>query len=313
MNTKSDPIGDMILSSQVAQALKIVGDRWSFLILRDVFLGNHRFEDLRRRTHAARGTLTSRLKALVEDGILHTRPYQTSPTRHEYRFTAKGADLFPLALTAWRWEHDWGTGEEHYVPSRLIHKGCGKVMQPEVRCEQCQELVRIWDVQYAPGPGAHRAEPVPPRFQRRSKTRAKYPEGVDTSFFHIADIVGDRWTGLVVAALFFGLHRYDEIAEAIGIATNILADRLHLLTDAGIVERRAYQHKPTRHAYYLTQKGWDLYGHTLMMHQWADKWAVEPGRPPLILTHKPCGKPLKGIVVCDQCGEQLTPSAVSMQ
>ena len=84
---------DFILSSQVAQALSVIGDRWAFLIIRDVYLGARRFEDLRQRTEAARGTLTSRLKSLVAAGILYKEPYQQSPTRYEYRLTEKGLDF----------------------------------------------------------------------------------------------------------------------------------------------------------------------------------------------------------------------------
>jgi len=310
---QSDAPGELILSCQVAQALRIVGDRWSFLILRDVFLGKHRFEDFRRRTDAARSTLTSRLNSLVEAGILYKDPYQTLPTRNEYRLTNMGADLYPLALTAWRWEHDWAADAEHYVPLKLMHRICGKTMLPELRCEQCKDSVRIRDVRFAPGPGANHVEPVPPRFQRRSKAKSKYPEGVDTKFFHLADIIGDRWTGLLVAALFFGLRRYDEIGAAIGIATNILSDRLKLLVKTGIVTREAFQHKPMRYEYLLTDKGRDLYGHTLMMHQWADKWVVGSRGSPLLLTHKTCGKPLRGIVICSECSEELTADSVSLE
>ena len=70
---------DLILNSPVARALAVVGDRWTCLILRDAFLGIRRFEDFRRRSGAARGTLTSRLKSLVENGILYRSPYQTHP------------------------------------------------------------------------------------------------------------------------------------------------------------------------------------------------------------------------------------------
>ncbi|MFQ5547765.1 MAG: winged helix-turn-helix transcriptional regulator [Woeseia sp.] len=307
---RTEAIGDLILSCQVAQALKILGDRWSFLILRDVFLGKHRFEDFRRRIGAARGTLTSRLNSLVEAGILYKSPYQTAPTWYEYRLTGKGTDLYPLALTAWRWEHDWATDEDHYFPLKLVHRNCGNTMLPELLCEHCRGVVRIHDVRYAPGPGAHQAEAVPPRFQRRSKAKTSYPEGIDTKLFHLADVIGDRWTGLVIAALFFGLHRYDEFGAAIGIATNILADRLKLLVNAGVVTRRIYRRKPARHEYRLTDKGRDLYGHTLMMHQWAQQWIVD-GRPsPLLLTHLPCERPLKAIVVCSECSEQLVPGSV---
>lgn len=304
--------GDLILSCQVAQALKIVGDRWSFLILRDVFLGKHRFEDFRRRTNAARSTLTTRLNSLVKIGLLYKTPYQTLPTRHEYRLTKMGAALYPLALTAWRWEHDWAADAEHYVPLKLIHRDCGNTMLPELRCGHCREIILIQDVRYSSGPGAIHVEPVPPRFQRRSRTKSTYPEGVDTQFFHLADVIGDRWTGLIVAALFFGLRRYDEIGAAIGIATNILSHRLKLLVSTGIVTREVFQRKPMRYEYLLTDKGRDLYGHTLMMHQWADKWVMGSRGSPLLLTHKSCGKPLRGIVVCSECSEELTPGTVSL-
>lgn len=313
MRRSTEELRDLILASQVALALNIVGDRWSFLILRDIFLGIRRFEDLRRRTDAARGTLTARLKSLVDNGLLYRNPYQSSPTRHEYRVTDKGAGLFPLALAAWRWEHDWGRDQEHATPGQLLHRDCGALTLPEVCCRDCGELVRIWDVHYAPGPGAGQVEPLPPRHQRRSRTKSSYAEGVDTRLFHLTDVMGDRWTGMVIAALFFGADHYDDIASAIGISTNILAHRLKLLTRAGIVSRKAYQHGPTRYAYRLTDKGRDLYPYTVMLHQWADQWLVGAGGAPLLLTHTTCGKALQAEMRCSECHGHLVPGSLTFQ
>ncbi len=105
MNDKAKPAIDpgLILNSQVAQALTVIGDRWAFMVIRDVYLGVRQFEELRRRGNAARGTLTSRLKKLVQHGILYKNPYQTSPIRYEYRLTDKGLDLYPVVLTMWQW------------------------------------------------------------------------------------------------------------------------------------------------------------------------------------------------------------------
>lgn len=309
-NNRPQVSADVILNCQVALALKTLGDRWSFLILREVFLGKHRFEAFRRRIGIARGTLTVRLNSLVEAGILQKIPYQSLPTRHEYHLTKKGVDLYHLALTAWHWEYQWAKDQKDYTPLILTHNHCGKSMHPELRCAHCENIVKIWDVLYEPGSETNQAEPIPPRFQRRSKTKSKHPKGVDTKLFHLADIYGDRWSVMVVAALFFGLHRFDAIGNAIGIATNILADRLKQLVKSGILVREAYQNKPTRYEYKLTDKGRDLYGHTLMMHQWADKWIVDSDTPPLMLTHKLCGKPLHGVVVCSECYEELTPASV---
>ncbi len=301
---------DVILNCQVALALKTLGDRWTILILRDIFLGKHRFEQFRSRIGIARGTLTSRLNSLVEAGILYKKPYQTLPIRHEYQLTKKGADLYPLALTAWRWEQQWAKDKKGYTPLTLTHAHCGKSMHPELRCAHCTNIVKVWDVRYEVGSELNQAEPIPPRFQRRSKVKSTYPKGVDTKLFHLADIYGDRWSVMIVATLFFSLHRFDEIGEAIGIATNILADRLKQLVKSGILVRIAYQKKPTRYEYKLTDKGRDLYGHTLMMHQWADKWIVESDTPPLLLTHKLCDQPLHGVVVCSECSEELTLASV---
>ncbi len=310
---RAEVSADLVLSCQVAQALKILGDRWSFLIIRDIFQGEHRFEDFRRRIGVSRGTLTLRLNSLIEAGVLCKVPYQTSPTRHEYRLTEKGLALYPTALMAWQWEHDWAADQEGYVPLKLNHRNCGNTMQPELQCVHCSHVVKIWEVRFEAGPGANHFEPTPPRFQRRSKAKSTYPESVDTKLFHMADVVGDRWTGLVVAAMFFGLQRFDEIGVAIGIATNILADRLKLLLNAGIVIREAYQTKPTRYEYKLTAKGRDLYGHALTMHQWADRWLADSFGPPLALTHIPCGKPLQGKVVCSECSEELIPGSVNFE
>ena len=80
----------------IAGALEVVGERWSILILRDVFLGIHRFDDLQRGLGIARNVLRDRLNLLVDEGILERRRYQERPERFEYRLTDKGNDLWPV-------------------------------------------------------------------------------------------------------------------------------------------------------------------------------------------------------------------------
>lgn len=299
---------DTILTSQVAQALAVIGDRWAMLVIRDVFLGFRRFEDLRQRSGAARGTLASRLRRLVENGILYKNPYQSSPPRYEYRLTDKGLDLYPIILNIWNWETRWGGG--HQLPPQLIHKSCGRPMTPRFVCGECQQPIALHDVRFEAGEADPKAAAVPPRFQRRSKSRGKSDEAVDERFFHTLDIIGDRWTGLVNAAAYFGLHRYDDIAKGIGIATNILSDRLKLLVNHGVMERRAYQKRPVRYEYHLTEKGRELYPIAVSMHEWANRWIVEEERRPLRLIHKPCATPLRSRMICSECGEQLRPADV---
>lgn len=300
---------DLILSSQVAQALAVIGDRWAFLILRDIYLGVRRFEDLRKRTGAARGTLASRLKSLVEKGILYKNPYQTSPMRYEYRLTDKGFDLYPMVLMIWAWDHQWG--QRSYLPESLYHKSCGKPMVPIYRCGECKKKVLPQEVRFSPGKNFDAVKKVPPRYQRRSKSKQEKSGDFGKDNVTALDCIGDRWTSLVLAAGFFGLQRFDDIAAAIGIATNILADRLRLLVRTGVLDRVPYRDRPVRHEYHLSAKGRDLYAHTIALHDWANRWLITPGKEPLWLRHLPCDKPFHGEAVCSECEQPLYPQDVS--
>jgi DNA-binding HxlR family transcriptional regulator len=299
---------DLILSSQVAQALSVIGDRWAFLIIRDIYLGARRFEDLRQRTGAARGTLTSRLKSLVQRGILYKEPYQQSPTRYEYRLTEKGLDLYPMVLMIWSWDHYWG--KRTYLPQELVHETCGKEMVPVYRCTACKGKVLPQEVRFTAGQNFKSAAKVPPRYQRRFKSAREKSGKMNKDDVTALDCFGDRWTSLVLAAGFFGLQRFGDIASAIGIATNILSDRLRLLVRTGILDRVPYRERPVRYEYHLSEKGRALYPQTVALHEWANHWLIEPGAEPLLLKHLPCGAALQGEVVCSECEQPLDPHHV---
>lgn len=300
---------DLILNSQVARGMAVIGDRWSFMIIRDIYLGVRQFEEFRRRNDMARGTLAARLKALVEHEILYRHPYQTSPTRYEYRLTEKGLDMYPILLTSWEWETKWGSG--HLLPPVLTHESCGRDMHPKLRCSHCQVGVTPREVRFSPGNYTRTAKKIPPRYQRRSKSKQESLDRPGEKAFTILDVVGDRWTSLVVAAAFFGLQRYDDIAASIGIATNILADRLKLLVKMGVLDRVPYQDKPVRYEYHLSEMGRDLYSHTVTIHEWASRWLIGDDESPLNLEHIPCGMPFVSEVVCSECEQPLKPSAVT--
>src|SRR5436305_11153225 len=87
----------------VARTLEIVGEKWALLAVREVFLGNRRFDEMVRRTGAPRDTLAARLRSLVGAGILERRQYSEHPVRHEYRLTEAGRELYPVILTLMRW------------------------------------------------------------------------------------------------------------------------------------------------------------------------------------------------------------------
>ncbi|SDB90947.1 winged helix-turn-helix transcriptional regulator [Paraburkholderia lycopersici] len=109
----------------VARSVDVIGDRWSLLVLRDVFDGIHRFGDIQRNLGVARNILSDRLGHLVEEGILATRPASDGTAYQEYVLTAKGEHLFPVvvALQQWGERYLFGRGEHH---SMLVDKRTGK-------------------------------------------------------------------------------------------------------------------------------------------------------------------------------------------
>ncbi len=140
------------MNCSVAQCLEVIGEWWSMLIVRDVFLGVRRFDDFQSRLGISRNILTARLTSLVEAGVLQKVPYQERPLRHEYHLTDRGHDLWP-ALTAMReWGDRWAAPDG--APLELIHDACGEVMAITLTCRTCGEPVDHRAVHTRPGPGS---------------------------------------------------------------------------------------------------------------------------------------------------------------
>ena len=135
----------------IQATLDLVGDRWTLLILRDIFRGVHRFSQIQDDLGIARNLLADRLGRLVEHGILHKVPYQQRPLRHEYRLTPKGMDLSPALVALMGWGDRWAAGGE--PPTVLIHDACGTDLEQVLLCPTCDETVRPTHIRSRPGPG----------------------------------------------------------------------------------------------------------------------------------------------------------------
>jgi DNA-binding HxlR family transcriptional regulator len=142
----------------IARSLELIGERWTLLIVRDVFLGVRRFDEIQRDLGVSRGILADRLDRLVDSGILERRPYQERPERFEYRLTDKGRDLWPVTFSLLKW------GDRYYAkggPPRLIlHRNCGGEVTEHLRCSKCGAEVTSRDVRAVPGPGAAKTPSV---------------------------------------------------------------------------------------------------------------------------------------------------------
>jgi DNA-binding HxlR family transcriptional regulator len=120
-------------------------------------------------------------------------------------------------------------------------------------------------------------------------------------------VLGERWTLVILREAFNRRRRFEDIQRDLGIARNILADRLQTLVAEGILERRAYQQRPERFEYRLTDKGRDLYPVMIALMQWGDRYNAGEAGPPVELIHEPCGEHTHPQLVCDHCGEPIDP------
>lgn len=123
--------------------------------------------------------------------------------------------------------------------------------------------------------------------------RSKSFAGMTCSIAGAMEAIGDRWAILVLRDLMLGVSRYDELRASTGIPTTTLSDRLKRLEAAGIVARRAYQDRPPRFEYRLTEKGRDLWKVTTALREWGDRWdASGVGAPPVELVDRQTGRPV---------------------
>jgi DNA-binding HxlR family transcriptional regulator len=139
----------------IARALEVVGERWTLLIVRDVFLGRRRFDQLQESLGIARNVLTDRLNRLVEEGILERVPYSERPVRYEYRLTSKGLEL-NVALTALR---QWGDKYLSEKPPRLLRRRADKKPVIAALVPKGADVLRPEEVETVPGPGLKRSRP----------------------------------------------------------------------------------------------------------------------------------------------------------
>jgi DNA-binding HxlR family transcriptional regulator len=134
--------------------------------------------------------------------------------------------------------------------------------------------------------------------------RNDYP-GQVCSIARSLEVVGERWSLLIVRDVMNGNRRFDELQKGLGIARNVLSARLQRLVEEDILERRAYQERPARYEYFLTEKGLDLWPALVALLAWGDRYSPSPDGPPMLIVHKECGGAVSDRGICERCGKLL--------
>ncbi|MEW1819254.1 helix-turn-helix domain-containing protein [Arthrobacter sp. NPDC080031] len=116
-------------------ALKIIGEKWSLLIIREITFGQHRFDDIVFNTGGSRDILAARLRSLQETGLVRREPYEAKPERFEYHLTEAGEQLFTVMQSI----RDWGDRYARTDPENIVsfYHDCGARLRPELICQDC--------------------------------------------------------------------------------------------------------------------------------------------------------------------------------
>jgi DNA-binding HxlR family transcriptional regulator len=147
--------------------MDLLGDWWTPLVLRELFYGIRRFDEIQKGLGIARNTLSDRLRRLVEEGLLEKQAYQSDPVRYDYVLTAKGRDFFPVLAAMSRWGDRW-LADEAGPPITFHHESCGRETHAEVVCAHCRTPLDSEETRWQMGPG------FPPRLARRPDVQRRF-------------------------------------------------------------------------------------------------------------------------------------------
>lgn len=298
----------MIRTCSIWRALDLLGDTPILLILESIWMGATRFKQLRDATGLQKALLSNRLHRLINGQVLQKAAPVNGRKHLEYRLTGKGVDLFQTVLSLYVWERKWGSSESRRN-LELKHETCDASLIPSPVCTSCKETVALNDISFVEGPGLGW---MPASYNRR-RNQVSFSSDKPSLLRGSVEILGDRWSALIMRAIFTELRRFDQIEADTGASPAIVTDRLRSLVETGVLRAVPYQQNPLRNEYFLTKKGFDYYFVIMMLMLWGDKYYGAEEGPPVVLTHKSCGNELVPEMTCNECHELLLPQTVSIQ
>lgn len=281
-------------ASPVVRTIDLLGDRLTVLILRDAFVERtRRFGAWQESTGAPPAVLSSRLRALVDHGLMERRGRPDGPDRHDYVLTDLGLAAWSFLVGIWSWERDWSdTGG---LQPEMVHVPCGRRGSPEFVCRRCLRPVRARDATLVMEPAS--LSPTARASRRRSR-RAATTARSDLQFTAVMEAVGDRWSVQVTGLALSGVRRFADFQAILRVSPTTLTERLTRLTDVGILRRRDGERE-----YDLTPRGRALFPIVALLMAWTRTAhpgvAIEDLGPQL--RHDACGDWLLAALRCRGC------------
>ena len=281
----------------IGATLGLLGDEWSLLIVRHALAGARRFGDWRSQVGISDAVLSGRLRSLVDGGVLERVRYSQRPPRDEYVLTESGRELWPVLVAIWSWERRFVPGRDQELPE-LVHRGCGQVAHPELRCGTCEARVTADAVELTLGPSGafDRSAPVS-AYRRRPGT-----------FRATMEVIGSRWSAAPLGAAFLGATRFSEFERMLGAPPTVVAERLQRFVDLGVLG--VDDAEGERAGYRLTEKGAALFDVVATMLRWGERWKGAPDGPAVLATHGEDAHLFLPELACSACGEALAATAI---
>lgn len=291
-------------TNAIGRMLGLLGDEWNLLIIQQALMGASRYSHFVARLAISNSVLTTRLRMLVDEGLLERRT-------GEYLPTPRSRSLWPILALIWEWERTWVAEHRERLPA-MRHGGCGELFSPQLRCAACGAPITGDDVDLAPGPSGRwsRSAPAVATRRRSGSDAATRQAGL---FPETMTVLGNRWAAALLVAAFLRTTRFTDFQNQLGTPPSLLTERLQRFCAIGIFAAApADRHGSERASYLLTEKGQAFGGVLVASLQWAQRWFVAPEGPAMLVNHRACGEPLTAELACDRCHRQLTGAQVEV-
>ena len=294
----------------IYQAADLLGDAWSWMILREAIFDNvTRFTDFQLRLGISRRVLSNRLDTLTEGGLFERRGAREEGGHLLYVLTPMGRDFLSCLMTAMHWGERWFPDLEE-SDGHAVHKRYGHRLTAVLRCSECLQLIKAREVAVV---AIHRASADLIGAKRlRTPNLEALERSKPSAIVRTLRVFGDRWSSLIIRECFLGTRRFGIFEEHLGIAPNILTNRLERLVAFGVLVKKPSPSQAGWLEYRLTEQGLDLYSVPLSMLKWAEKWLAK-GTSRTDLRHKVCGKRFSAVLTCSTCSEPIGIDDIAIQ
>lgn len=300
--TALEPLG----SNAIAMSYGLLADEWSLWIIRQALRGATHYTDWVHRGPIPGSALTSRLTSLVEGHVLDKTQYSDKPVRHQYVLTPRGRQVWPILIAMWSWEMRWVDVAGVELP-RMQHTECGQFFEPLFTCTACDGVATWENLTAAPGPSGAWNRTMPTTGRRQRSRGDKRPDEVVNETM---ELIGNRWSMSILGAALQGMTRFSDIQRKLVASPTVVADRLRVFSELGVLTQVPSAVRPDRHEYRLTAKGKAFLPVALLMIEWGQRWFHAPEGPALVMTHVPCGSTLSSRLRCSECLEPLSGAAI---